>query len=71
MYDIGIKFMEDDFDLRKFKVVTVARKRELFWQKSSGLFNLISTVSLLLIFAVAWFLYIFMTYFIQHFTRLR
>ena len=50
----------DDFDLEKFRIKTLAQKRENFWRRKGWQLSLISTISMVLLFIAAYFLYVFL-----------
>ena len=63
--------LKKSFDLQKFKMETLVRKRALYWKQKSKMFNIISTLSMLLMFALAYFAYSFIAEFIQNYNFLR
>jgi len=50
-------FPEDGFDLNEFRRKAIAHKRENFWKRKAWQFSLISTLSMLILFGTAYFLY--------------
>jgi hypothetical protein len=51
---------QDGFDLDKYKLRVLAQKKIIFWRRNSRLFSLFSTVSMLALFAAAYFIYTFL-----------
>ena len=50
----------DHFDLEEFRRNTLAQKRENFWRRKGWQLSLISTVSMIVLFGIAYFLYLFL-----------
>jgi len=69
--NFGNGFPEDNFELESFKKKTVDQKREKFWKLNSGRFTVISTIAMIGMFVIAYFVYIGIADFITNFNIMR
>ena len=64
-------FPEDNFELEKLNKNTIVQKQERFWKRNSGRFTVISTLAMLIMFAIAYFIYVMLDYLLTNYTFMR
>jgi len=64
-------FPEDNFELESYKKNVIIQKREKFWKRNSGRFTVISTAAMLIMFAIAYFIYAVLADLLTNYTFMR